>query len=346
MVCDEELSPSQQRNLADYLEIPVLDRTGIILDIFSERATTREGMLQVELASLKYMLPRLSSSAADLSRLGGGIGTRGPGERKLELDRRLVRKKINSLEKKLEQVEKRRKTTRKLRDLRRMPLVCLVGYTNAGKSSLMASMTGAPAYIDDRLFATLDTTTHRVALPEGGNIILGDSVGFINKLPHQLVAAFRSTLEEVRRADLLLHVADIASPGIDARIETVERVLNEISPGPRSEIMVYNKCDLLSPQALEDLLADLPAGCPVSAATGVGMEALLREIQDAVYQGNHEIHVTIPFSRGDLVNLLFENAHIMEKRNRQDGVEIVARGNPDILSRVSRELGDIYNDRE
>jgi GTP-binding protein HflX len=345
VVCDDELTPAQQRNMARALETSVTDRTGIILDIFAQRAHTAEGKVQVELARLKYLLPRLVGKGTELSRLGGGIGTRGPGETKLETDRRKVRQRIHELEKEIELLTRRQLITRHRRAQMEIPLVSLVGYTNAGKSSIMGNLTGTEAGADPRLFATLETTGHRIDFPEGGHFVLTDTVGFINKLPHQLVASFRATLMEVREADLILHVVDVSTPGVEERIRTVEKVLAEIDDRPRLELKVYNKMDLLSPEEIGSLGLDLPEGQMVSARSGQGMSELLQRIQRLLFGDATEITVNIPYNRGDLINLLYDNSHVREREDLPAGVIMRVRGTGLVLGRVLQAMdGEIDNE--
>lgn len=334
IVCDDELTAAQQRNIARALETDVTDRTGVILDIFAQRAHTAEGKIQVELARLKYLLPRLMGRGTELSRLGGGIGTRGPGETKLETDRRRVRQRIRDLEKEIGTLTRRRVITRQQRAEMKVPLVSLVGYTNAGKSSIMTALTGHDGGADDRLFATLETTGRRVNFPEGGHFVLSDTVGFINKLPHQLVASFRATLMEVREADLLLHVVDVSTSGIEERVRTVEKVLKEIGSHTHLELKVYNKADLLSPGEMDNLRQGLPKGQMVSAVTGLGIPELLGRIQHLLFEDATEITLTVPYNRGDLINLLYDNSHILQRSDLPSGVLLQVRGPRLVLGRV------------
>ncbi len=271
---DDELAPAQQRNLEKALERKTLDRTQLILDIFARRARTREGRLQVELAQLEYLLPRLAGKGVMLSRLGGGIGTRGPGETKLETDRRRIRQRILSLKREIEHVRRTRDTRRQGRHRTGAPVAALVGYTNAGKSTLFNALTQAQAQVADRLFMTLDPLVRRARLGPGRDVLLVDTVGFIQKLPHQLVAAFRATLEEVVEADLLLHVSDAAAEDRGQREGAVREVLREIGAAERPTLMVLNKRDLLDPERAAALFSQLPEAVPVSAVTGAGLDDL------------------------------------------------------------------------
>ena len=272
---DEDLSPAQQRNLEQALGRKTLDRTQLILDIFARRARTREGRLQVELAQLDYLLPRLAGKGVLLSRLGGGIGTRGPGETKLETDRRRLRQRIQAIRREIEHVRRERLTRRQARSRREAPVAALVGYTNAGKSTLFNALTHGSAVVSDQLFMTLDPLVRKVRLGPGREMLLVDTVGFIQKLPHKLVAAFRATLEEVAEADLLLHVVDASATGVEEREAAVESVLREIGAGDRPSLVVLNKADCTPPERLEALAAARAGSAVVSATTGQGLEGLL-----------------------------------------------------------------------
>jgi GTP-binding protein HflX len=276
---DDELTPAQQRNLEKALERKTLDRTQLILDIFARRARTREGRLQVELAQLQYLLPRLAGKGVMLSRLGGGIGTRGPGETKLETDRRRIRQRILSLKREIEHVRRTRDTRRQGRHRAGAPVVALVGYTNAGKSTLFNALTRSDAQVADRLFMTLDPLVRRARLGPGRDVLLVDTVGFIQKLPHQLVAAFRATLEEVVEADLLLHVSDAAALDREQREDAVRDVLREIGAAERPALLVLNKSDLLEPERAVALAGQFPEAASVSARTGAGLDELRRRLE-------------------------------------------------------------------
>ncbi len=294
---DEELSPAQQRNLEQAIERKTLDRTQLILDIFARRARTREGRLQVELAQLDYLLPRLAGRGVLLSRLGGGIGTRGPGETKLETDRRRIRQRIQSVRREIEHVRRERLTRRQARSRREAPVVALVGYTNAGKSTLFNALTRGGAPVSDQLFMTLDPLVRKVRLGPGRELLLVDTVGFVQKLPHSLVAAFRATLEEVVEADLLLHVVDASAPGIDEREAAVEAVLREIGAGERPSLLVLNKADGASAARLASLAEARPGCATVSALAGSGFQDLLERVATRVELVPRR--VTLRFAAGD-----------------------------------------------
>jgi GTPase len=301
LVVDDELAPNQQRSLETLLDCKVLDRSALIIDIFARHARTREGRLQVELAALEYHLPRLTRLWTHLSRTAGGIGTRGPGESQLETDRRLVRDKIRKVRSELDEVKRHRATAGRQRDRAEIASVALVGYTNAGKSTLLNALADAEVFAADMLFATLDPTSRAVNLPTGQRVVISDTVGFINKLPHDLVDAFRATLEEVIRADLLLEVVDASDPSFIGQQEAVQTVLNELGVGDKPRITVFNKIDLLD--------ADLRAGPTpasgdsafVSAATGEGLPQLLERIGDALRAQMVAIDTVVPYARGELV---------------------------------------------
>jgi GTP-binding protein HflX len=286
VIFDDELSPSQQRNLESALDVKVLDRTALILDIFAQHARTKEGRLQVELAQHEYILPRLRGQWSHLERLGAGIGTRGPGETQLETDRRIIRSKISQLKKQIEEVRRQRGLHRQQRAKQGIPVVSLVGYTNAGKSTLMRALSGADVLVQDQLFATLDPVTRRIHLPSGGAALITDTVGFIQKLPTQLVAAFRATLEELEEATLLLHVVDITHPDAEQQAKTVEKTLEELGLGERPTLLVLNKVDKLAEDGADPANLTLPAwasgGLPVSAEQKWGLEELREEIEQAL----------------------------------------------------------------
>ena len=318
VVFDNELSPGNIRALEEIIGVTVLDRSALILDIFAQRAKTKEGRLQVELAQYKYLLPRLSGMGKSLSRQGGGIGTRGPGETKLESDKRHIRERIHRLEEELEQVRKVRSVQRERRMKNSVPVVAIVGYTNAGKSTLLNHLTDAGIPANNRLFDTLDTTSRQLTVSDNLDVILSDTVGFIAKLPHHLVNAFRATLEELEYADLLLHVIDAADPNRDEHIEVVDKLINKLAKPGTPVIQAYNKADLVSRE-------DLPGGKDVvhiSAKQGRGMEELLKAIENALGAVLHHVVVTLPYSMGGMVETLHNNAQVNNVEYTADGIEI------------------------
>jgi GTP-binding protein HflX len=323
LVVDDELSPNQQRNLEKLIDGKVLDRSALILDIFARHARTREGRLQVELAQLEYHLPRLTRMWTHLSRTGGGIGTRGPGESQLETDRRRIREKIHRLRDEIAQVKRHRATAGRRRDRSEVPVVALVGYTNAGKSTLLNALTDADAFVADMPFATLDPTSRRIALESHRHVVLTDTVGFINKLPHDLVDAFRATLEEVLRADLLLEVVDASDPDFIAQQETVQSVLDELGAGDTPRIRVFNKLDRLNgavatagPPPSDDDVAY------VSALSGDGLESLRERIATALRGRLVPVDAVVPYPRAELLARARSAGEVTE-RFTDDGVRIV-----------------------
>jgi GTP-binding protein HflX len=296
VIIDHVLTPAQARNLEAVFQCRVIDRTELILDIFARRARTREGKLQVELAQLQYMLPRLVGSATALSRLGGGIGTRGPGETKLETDRRRIRHRVAALKREIAEVSERRGYLRERRRRTEVPTVALVGYTNAGKTTLFNALTGDHAVVSDALFVTLDPLVRRVKLPDSRQIIVSDTVGFIDRLPHQLVAAFRATLEEVIHADLLLHVIDAAAPDRERRERAVRDVLTEIGAGQVPMLEVFNKCDQVAAVDRDRLTAASPAAVCVSAVTGEGVRELIDLVASRVAMDTERTTFTLDYS--------------------------------------------------
>lgn len=299
VVFDDELSPAQSRNLEKILGRTAIDRTAVILDIFAQNARTQEGMKQVELAQLRYRLPRLRGRGLGLSQQGGGIGTRGPGETQLEVDRRRLIRRMNKLEAELRQLSKTRDLQRRSRRRGRLSSVSLVGYTNAGKSTVLNRLTDAGVLVENRLFATLDPRTRRLNLPGGESVLLADTVGFVRKLPHQLVEAFRSTLEVVKDADLLVHVVDAAAPDPPDQIDAVRAVLAEIGAQDVPELLAFNKADL-NPDAAE-LAERHPGSVVISAAQGTGMDALLEAIGDRLRSQTQVVELVVPYERGDVL---------------------------------------------
>lgn len=319
VVFDNDLTPAQQRNLERVLDLKVLDRTALVLDIFAQRARTREGRLQVELAQLTYLLPRLAGRGAWLSRLGGGIGTRGPGETKLEVDRRRIRARITRLRREIAALSQQRRRERQSRKDAAFPVVVLVGYTNAGKSTLLNALTRAEVFTADKLFATLDPTTRRVVLPNGRPILLVDTVGFIQKLPHDLVAAFRATLEEVTEADLLVHVIDASHPRWTDQRDAVEQVLRDLgATAPR--VLALNKIDRVSPEALRDVLAEQPDGVPLSALREVGLVNLLRVISQRLPEPTCRLTVFVPYTALGALAHVYAHGRVLQRDARADGV--------------------------
>jgi GTP-binding protein HflX len=326
VLVDNELTPAQLRNLEQRLQVKVVDRTQLILDIFARRARTREGQLQVELAQLRYLLPRLVGRGQALSRLGGGIGTRGPGETKLETDRRRIRRRIATLVRALEEVRRRRSRLRRRRARAEAPVVSLVGYTNAGKTTLFNTLTGEAARVSDALFVTLDPLIRRMRLDDGGTVLLTDTVGFIERLPYSLVAAFRATLEEIVDADLLLHVVDAASPERARHVRTVEEVLAEIGGTAVPRLLVFNKCDLLDAEALARLQASAPEASFVSALRGEGCAALRRRIADALALDTARVFVELDSGPGarDMVAAIYRHGRVLEHSATDGRIRIEA----------------------
>lgn len=303
IVCDDELSPVQLKNLEEALDCKIMDRTLVILDIFAARASTKEGKIQVELAQLKYRQSRLTGLGKSLSRLGGGIGTRGPGEKKLEMDRRLIKNRIAQLNRELADVRRHREITREKRSQNHIPVCALVGYTNAGKSTLLNTLTGASVLEEDQLFATLDPTTRMLILPGNQKILLTDTVGFISKLPHNLIEAFRSTLEEAKYADMILHVADLSNPQMEEQMHVTYETLRELGVLNKTVITVFNKCDKASEEILiRDFQAD--AKVIVSAKTGEGLDRLQALLEDWVREQRMEIKRLYPYTEAGKIQLI------------------------------------------
>ena len=315
---DNELSPGHIRALEEILGVTVLDRSALILDIFAQRAKTKEGRLQVELAQYKYLLPRLSGMGKSLSRQGGGIGTRGPGETKLESDRRHIRERVSRLQAELEQVRQVRAVQRDRRMKNSVPVVAIVGYTNAGKSTLLNKLTGAGIPANNRLFDTLDTTSRQLTVSDNLDVILSDTVGFIAKLPHHLVDAFRATLEELEYADLLLHVIDSSDPNRQEHIQVVDSLISKLAKPGTKVLQCYNKADLVEPE-------DIPIGediVKISAANGDGMDDLLKAIENALGHSRHHIQVTLPYSMGGMVDTLHSSSQVLNVDYTGDGIVV------------------------
>ncbi|HUJ10983.1 MAG TPA: GTPase HflX [Verrucomicrobiae bacterium] len=335
VIFDDDLSPAQGRNLAEILgeNVKVIDRTELILDIFAQRARTREGKIQVELAQLHYMLPRLAGLWTHLSRQRGGVGTRGPGEQQLEVDRRRVQEKIHRLERALEEVQKNRRIERSGRQRLHWPLVSIIGYTNSGKSTLMNALTGANVLAEDKLFATLDPTTRKLRLSNNQNILLSDTVGFLRKLPHHLVESFRATLEEVAEADLLLHVVDVSHPQAQEQIAAVEIVLKEINAWGKPTVVALNKIDRLEAGAtvLDRFLREFDHAVPISAKNGDGVDTLLEEVANQLKERRVDVTLSIPQSRPETIALVYRSGYVSERA--MDNGNVVLRAQiPKVLA--------------
>ena len=334
VVFDNELSPGHIRALEEILGVTVLDRSALILDIFAQRAKTREGRLQVELAQYKYLLPRLSGMGKSLSRQGGGIGTRGPGETKLESDRRHIRERIARLQSELEQVRQVRGVQRERRMKNSVPVVAIVGYTNAGKSTLLNRLTGAGIPANNRLFDTLDTTSRQLHVSDNLDVVLSDTVGFIAKLPHHLVDAFRATLEELEYADLLLHVIDSADPDREEHIRVVDSLIDKLAKPGTKVLRCYNKADLVSPE-------DIPIGedvVKISAATGAGMDELLKAIESALGHSRHHVQVTLPYSMGGMVDTLHSGAQVLQVDYTGEGIAVETVLDPILYGKLKQYI--------
>ncbi|MBQ6078405.1 MAG: GTPase HflX [Clostridia bacterium] len=335
-IFDDELTAIQIRNLESILGAPVIDRTMLILDIFATRATTREGKLQVELSQLKYRLPRLLGVGVAMSRQGAsGVGMRGPGEKKLEIDRRRIRRRIFELEQELKEIEKQRSVRRSVREKSEVPIVALVGYTNAGKSTLLNVLSESDVLAEDKLFATLDPVVRSITLPNGTPCLLSDTVGFINKLPHELVEAFKSTLEEVRNADLILHVVDASCPYYEVQMRVTEQVLESLGAADTPMIEVYNKCDLNTaiPRTRERAVA-------ISAKTGMGIDALSAAIETELNRTQQRVELVIPYDKYNAIRVLHEIGTILSESHEADGTHVTAMLEQSKLYRLKNALED------
>ena len=343
VICDGELAPSQLRNLEDRLKVKVVDRTALILDIFAQHAKSREGQAQVELAQLNYMKQRLRGWGGNLSRQaggrvgadGGGIGGRGPGETKIETDRRRINTKIAKLRRELAEMKKTRDAKRSLRQSRAIPAVAISGYTNAGKSSLLNRLTDAGVLVEDSLFATLDPTTRRTTTSDGRVYTMSDTVGFVRHLPHQLVEAFRSTLEEVADADLILHVVDGSHPDPEGQLAAVREVFAEIGATQVPELVVINKADAADPLVLARLLREEPHSVVVSAKTGEGIADALALVEDELPRPGVEFKALLPYERGDLINRLHQHGEIDSMEHTADGTIVAGRANEDLAGELA-----------
>ena len=335
VIFDNDLSPSQQRVLTEMLGVQVLDRCGLILDIFAQRAKTKEGRLQVELAEYQYLLPRLTGMWTHLERQGGSsgkgaIGSKGPGETQLETDRRLIHKKIDKVRRDLEEVRRVRATQRQLRQKNETPVVAIVGYTNAGKSTLLNQLTGAAIPANNRLFDTLDTTTRQLTVSDTLDVVISDTVGFIRKLPHQLVEAFKATLEELEYADLLLHVIDVSNPEWQQQAEVVENLIRELGAGDLPRIEVFNKADLFPAGEIMPHGEDI---CAISARSGEGVERLLEMIDRKLDKGTRRVTLHLPYDKGGLLDMLYREAKV-ESVEYGGTIDVIAVCGPRTLGQV------------
>ena len=337
VVVGADLTPTQQRNLAETLTVRVVDRTQLILDIFAQRAHTKEGKLQVELAQLNYLLPRLTGRGAAMSRLGGGIGTRGPGETKLESDRRRIRAHISDLAAELDEVRQHRSVQRAGRRRLPFPSATLVGYTSAGKSTLLNTLSGSEVHVDRRLFATLDPTTRRVVLPDGWSVLISDTVGFIRDLPHHLISAFRATLEEVTEADFLIHVVDASHAHAVEQREAVGHVLGELGAAEKPVVTVFNKSDLVADQyELRRAVVQMPESVYISAKTREGLPYLMRQISKTIESLLIRVRLEIPYNRSDLVALCYDRGRVISADYQSDRIVVDAEITSDLVGRLGR----------
>lgn len=332
IICDDELSPAQMNNLSDALEIKVMDRTLLILDIFAARANTNEGKIQVELAQLRYRSSRLSGFGNALSRLGGGIGTRGPGETKLEMDRRTIHERIGQLKHELEAVVTHRELTRSQRSRSNIPVVAIVGYTNAGKSTLLNTLTGAGILAENKLFATLDPTTRGLDLESGQQILLTDTVGFISKLPHHLVEAFKSTLEEAVYADIILHVVDASNPAMDSQMYVVYDTLEKLGAGDKPIITAFNKIEIAGNKVLKDFKADKTVN--ISALHGAGLTELKDTIEEVLRESKIYIEKTYSYTEASKISLIRKYGQLISEEYVAEGIEVKAYVPTEIYDKV------------
>jgi GTP-binding protein HflX len=338
IVFDNELSPVQQRNLEDQIGIKIIDRSQVILDIFAHHAHSRESKIQVELAQLEYRLPRLQGRGIEMSRLAGGIGTRGPGETKLEVDRRRIEKKIYRLKQRLKDIKASREVQR---SSRKDPIAALVGYTNAGKSTLMNLLTEADSYVADQLFATLDSTMRKLELPVGRTLIISDTVGFISKLPHQLVASFRTTLEEIENADILLHIIDSSDPEKEKNINVVNRELDRLAPKSTKVIKIFNKIDLLSPSELQDLKLIYPDSVFISALKSIGRDNLIDRLNNMVKEKMIKVQLDLPYDKANWVEKIHNNGKVLKEEYQKNNIfleALIPESTANKLKKYSREV--------
>lgn len=344
VIFNDELTPVQVRNLEQILNCRVLDRTNLILDIFAQRAQTNEGKLQVELAQLRYLLPRLIGQGMKLSRLGAGLGTRGPGETKLETDRRHIRRRIRVLEQELDKIRQRRKLQRERRERLGLPVIALVGYTNAGKSTLLNRLSKTETLAEDRLFSTLDTLSRLVKLPDGRLVLVSDTVGFVRKLPHHLVAAFRATLEEVREADLILHVIDLSSPEMEIEKKAVEQVLREIEADNKATLLVYNKLDLLPEDGGDWIGLGESAAVLISAQKDQGIPELLQQIAQNLPRPGAKVALELPLAEIRFLSLIHSQGKVFSQEYQGDRILITAWLEPRLLTQLKSFIVKEYSD--
>jgi len=333
IICDDELTANQIKNMEDILNTKIMNRTMVILDIFASRAKSAEGKVQIELAQLKYNLSHLAGQGKSMSRLGGGIGTRGPGEKKLETDRRNISDRISELSNELKNIERHRQVLREKRMKNSLPIVALVGYTNAGKSTLMNKITNAGVIAENKLFATLDTTTRKIELPSGGEYLFTDTVGFIQKLPHSLIQAFKATLEEVKYADILIHIVDASNSAREMQMNVVYKTLKELECENKPIITVFNKID-------KDVERPLPnddfasASVQISAKNGTNIDYMIDKVESIVKSFKREVSFFIPYNRGNLINTIYGNSEIIEKEHMAEGIFIKAYVNDETKNRL------------
>lgn len=338
IICDDELSPAQMANLSDMLDTKVMDRTLVILDIFAARASTREGKIQVELAQLKYRATRLTGFGASMSRLGGGIGTRGPGEKKLEIDRRLIKSRIAQLNAELETVKRHREVTREQRSRTKIPVAAIVGYTNAGKSTLLNTLTKAGVLEEDKLFATLDPTTRSIMLESGQQLLLTDTVGFIRKLPHHLINAFRSTLEEAKFADIIIHMVDVSNPRMPEQMHTVYETLNTLGVEGKPIITAFNKIDAAADNARE-MVHDFNADKEVfiSAKKEKGLDRLLDTVEDILRAQKVYLEQVFDYKDAGVINLIRKYGQLLKEEYMDEGIAVAAWVPQDIYGRLTKQ---------
>lgn len=335
IICDDELTPAQLRNLEDVLGTKVMDRTMVILDIFAARANTSEGKIQVEMAQLKYRMTRLSGLGTTLSRLGGGIGTRGPGEKKIETDRRIIRERVTKLQRELDEVRNHRDIQRQKRSENSTPVVAIVGYTNAGKSTLLNKLTDAGVLSENKLFATLDPTTRALKLPNGEKVLLTDTVGFIRKLPHNLIEAFKSTLEEAKYADIIVHVVDASNPDRDSQIKTVYDTLEQLKVGDKPIVTLFNKCDVCDGDlTFKDLNADKTVN--ISAKTGLGLEEFQHVLQDIIMESRVHIEHCFGYNEAGRIQMIRELGQLVKEEYTADGIEVEAYVPKEVYDRLAK----------